>query len=54
MLAGQSCESTTVPTIMSHRSLNTTDIADLPGGLPIHVVLAYPAGEGVKRAYLQV
>ena len=33
IVAGRSCGSTTVATIMSQRSLKTTDIADLPGRL---------------------
>jgi hypothetical protein len=34
IVAGRSCGSTTVATIMSQRSLKTTDIADLPSRLP--------------------
>ncbi len=33
IVAGRSCGSTTVATIMSHQSLKATDIADLPNGL---------------------
>ena len=34
IVAGRSCGSTTVATIMSHRSLKATEIADLAGRLP--------------------
>jgi hypothetical protein len=40
MVAGRSCGSTTVATIMSQRSLKTRDMADLPGRL--RAVSAYP------------